>query len=287
MNQELSHALGLAKRHLRVKLVALHNRTSRRRLLGEFQSIVSVTSFDSRVAQCALAVESIAMGTLKPGTAVLWLDHGFKAHKLPPAIQRLVMRGLTVEYVSDIKSHKKYFFALRQCIESNLPLVTIDDDFLYPPWFLERMAERLKSTPETILCYRAREMMFDAPGKLAPYAQWPIATAETPSSRLFFTSGGGALLPVSLLTALETQGDRFLSCCPDADDIWLNHVASKAGIPKRLVLDMPTDFTPLEVAPEKTLWSRNSDGGNDRQLLATYDSEVLHQIFEADPCPQS
>ena len=183
-----------------------------------------------------------------------------------------------MEYVPDLLSHKKYYFALEQCIARKTPLIVIDDDFLYPPWFLAHLLEAVDDDRNAIWCYRAKEMQFGEQCELKPYTEWPFADHHSPEARIFFTSGGGTFLPVEMLKQLREAGRRFEDVCPRADDVWLNYVASKSGIRKRMICETSTNFTPLDVPVEQTLWSQNATGGNDAQILATYDAETLAKI---------
>jgi len=240
--------------------------------------VVSLTTFGLRINEAALAIESIGRGAVRPRQIILWLDEGFRDRPLPRSIRRLMDRGLEIEFVQDIRSHKKYFFALAPCIASNLPLITIDDDFIYPPWFLERLMTRVSKEPDAVISYRAREIAFEPTGDFVPYDSWSFATTLTPQTLVFFTSGGGSYLPVKYLEALRDAGDGFLETCPLADDIWLNYHAARLGLSKRLVLGTSTEFTPLGLADEETLWSQNAGGGNDAQLRATFDNATIEEM---------
>jgi hypothetical protein len=197
--------------------------------------MVSLTSFGRRIHDAALAIESIGRGRVRPRRIVLWLDHGFAERPLPPAIRRLEARGLEVRFVEDLRAHKKYFFALPECLDAELPLVTIDDDIIYPPWFLERLLDQTPDNPRSVLCYRAREIRFENSGVFATYVDWPFADAATASDLLFFTGAGGVLYPTPVIEALHTAGDGFRETCFFNDDIWLNYHALRAGVDKRLV----------------------------------------------------
>lgn len=270
--------VGLLKRRLLIWRMAFINRVASSSILGDGVAVVAITSFGKRVELAGLAIESIAMGELKPKSVVLFLEDGIRDASLPSSIKRLIARGLKITYVPDYKSHKKYYFALRDCINDNTPLITIDDDFIYPKWFLKKMLNSYEQDRNCVFCYRAKEVAINDQRLFEPYIDWPFATVRTPCNRIFFTSGGGALLPICLLEELEREGGRFLQVCPRADDVWLNYVAAKSGIKSRLVLENSIDFTPLETPAEESLWTDNEAGGNDRQLRTTYDAEVLDRI---------
>jgi hypothetical protein len=267
------------RRRLRILRTVMRNQLSAKSVTGSADVVVSVTSFGSRIETCALAIESITAGTIRPKKIVLWLEEDLRCQPLPQPIERLVRRGLKVRYCPDLRSHKKYFFALSECIREKMPLILIDDDFLYPSWFLQKMLATSSTDRHAVWCYRAKEMSFDAAGGLESYNTWTSANQATSPSRLFFTSGGGTYLPLSLLEELQTAGRKFEQSCPRADDVWLNFIASKVSLSKRLILGESTDFTPLDVPQEQTLWATNFDGGNDEQINATYDKSTLAQIF--------
>jgi hypothetical protein len=186
---------------------------------------------------------------------------------------------LEVRFVSDYRSYKKFFFALPIAIDERMPLVLIDDDAIYPTYFLSDMLIKRESHAGAMLFYRAREILCASGGRLEPYDGWPLAVGDTPSNRLFATGVGGILLPMRLVEVLFDAGDRFLELCPSADDIWINYWAIKANIPRSLVRKCSVDFAELREESEVTLWAINKGGRNDEQIARVFEKSLIEKAF--------
>ena len=99
-----------------------------------------------------------------------------------------------------------------------------------------------------------------------------------PDPLAFLTGVSGVIYPVAFLQILRQAGDAFRETCPKADDVWINYHAAKAGFPVRQASDKPQRFADVPGTQETALWRSNVDGGNDRQILRTYDPETLSRL---------
>lgn len=278
--QMIRDRLGLMRR---LTLLRIRNRFSRLKVVGTGEVIVSLTTHGRRIEQVWQAIESVGSGTTRPKRLVLWLSNNERDKILPPSLLRLVKRGLEIEYVDDIGPHTKYFYALDECIKFNVPLITIDDDVLYLSWFLHRLLCAHVETPEQIICCRARQIELDEAGSLRPYNEWPYAETDQSSVRTFFTGVSGVIYPVAFLRSLKKRSRDFLQCCPRADDVWLNFVATETGWRVRQLQKKAIDFARARNTQSIALWQFNNNGGNDEQIAATYQGRALQILRVGDP----
>jgi hypothetical protein len=276
-----SHALrrrGLRaiKRLLRpiwMRQLERRNAESRDSLLDASGPVVSLTTYEPRWPRVHYTIESIGAGRLRPSRLVLWVAPSVLATGTPPELLRLVARGLEIRICEDLGPHKKYFPLVMEG-PATLGLVTADDDVLYPANWLAGLAVAAARRPEVIHAHRAHVMAFASDGSFRRYADWPACRTTEPSALHFTTGVGGVIFPPAMQDRLRAAGDGFRAVCPRADDIWLNAVAFRAGIPVSQV----SAFSPLlfEVPGTRTqgLAKGNVEGGgNDRQLAATYTVE--------------
>ena len=236
--------------------------------------VVSLTSYGARVKTVHIAIESIARGKKKPSRIILWLDN-LSAEAIPRRLRNQEQRGLEIRTCSDLGPHKKYYPYLQSCISITDPLVTADDDLIYPRWWLARLADEWERHPDVLNCYRARRIHFDGQ-KLAGYMEWELTNSSEPSYRHFAGSGAGAILPISLQRSIKNAGKKFLDCCPRADDIWLHVQALRSGYKVRQIRQ--SEFRLIEIcgSQQEALWFENLDGGgNDQQIAATYSARDL------------
>lgn len=238
---------------------------------GDSDAIVSLTAYGRRVRTVYLTIESIARGTTRPRALILWLDDEDVLSSAPPELRRLVDRGLEIRYAPPLGSHKKYFPALDLAIDRNVArLVTVDDDVLYPRWWLKRLMDVAQSAPSAVVAYRARRVPLTSDG-LAPWAEWPLCRSVEPSLLHFGIGEAGIAYPQSVIRALKARGLGFLSIAPRADDVWLHSTAVSAGIPTRQV--MRRALHPLIVPGSQVVALSHSNislGGNDEALGASY-----------------
>lgn len=279
--------LGLLKFETRILLTKmwLHylGFVGRRRVGDGLGVTVSLTTYGDRMRHCHLTIESIVCGSEVPGRLILWIAKDDYREPLPRPLRRLKNRGLEIRTSEDLGPHKKYYPALALSSISG-PLVTADDDVIYPRYWLKKLVARHHESPCDIFCFRARVMQFTSPGQLKHYADWPFACNENQTEGpLFITGVSGVIYPPVMLEALRKKGNGFLESCLYADDIWLSHTAHINNIKIRIVDNRSRNFLPLERAQVSGLKHSNlGDNGNDRQLRSTYSEEELLELQKSE-----
>ena len=263
--------------------LSLINRYGRAPVTQPDGPVLSLTTYGMRIRTVYLTIESIARGRQRPSEFILWLDDENAFNRLPPTLQRLKARGLTIRLAKNYGPHKKYYPYVESQGAFIVPLVTADDDILYPPSWLKGLVDGFRASPEVIHCYRARVITFDHTG-LTKYTGWKLCTATCASFCHFATGVSGVLYPPSFLNVLKNAGNAFETCCPKADDVWLHVQALRAGFKIRQISAEPLHFKPIPGTQSAALHLRNvtDDNGNDRQIKATYtqtDIETLRCEF--------
>ncbi len=256
------------------------NRTNRRSsecITGNAPVVVSLTTHGRRIRDVHLTIESIAAGRRRPSELILWLDRPDDIANLPSEIIRLKARGLRVEIAENLGPHTKYFPALDGCIRQDVPLVTADDDILYPTSWLEKLLIAAGRHPEDVTCYKSRRVLIRN-GDFAPYQQWPENWSTQPSPVVFALGVSGVFYPVRMLKELARRGREFVDCCPRADDIWLHYVALTAGVAVRQLDRAPVHFASVPNEGEALSIGNVALGGNDSQIVATYDPVTIERM---------
>ncbi len=270
-----------AASHVSLLVLRLRNRFSRDSVIGEAPAVVSLTSYGTRIDTVAYTIESIAAGTVRPRLLVLWLDDQQRFQSRPAALRRLERRGLEVRLSENLGPHTKYFPALGLALEAGLPLVTADDDLLYPAGWLAGLVAAGRDHPEVVNCYRASVVALRG-GHVAPYAAWPRCRDESVSAANFATGVSGVRYPVSMLAALAERGTEFVDRCARADDIWLHWVALRAGIEIRQVDRRARHFPLIPGTQKETLLAENvGHGANDRYVSGLYEPEDIARLAAA------
>jgi hypothetical protein len=261
---------------LYARLLYLHvlNRFGRASITSRDGPVVSLTTYGQRAQTVHLAIESIARGQVRPSRLILWIDEEYLEQHPSAGLRRLQNRGLEIKLCMNLGPHKKYYPYVQSSEELAVPLVTADDDLLYPHTWLKKLVEEFEKHPEVVNCYRARVMELNDKG-LANYSQWEFARSTRASFRHFAGSGAGAIYPVPLQRALKREGTWFMSCCPKADDIWLHLQAIRAGYKIRQIEKRQFRIVCIPRTQEYALWNSNVSG-NDYQVRATYSAADTH-----------
>jgi hypothetical protein len=246
--------------------------------------VVSLTTFEPRWARVHYTLESIGVGLLKPSRLLLWVAPSVLQLGMPEALRRLQSRGVEILPCEDIGPHKKYFPAVN-VLASDIPLVTADDDVLYPLDWLERLSAAAVRLPGCVVAHRARTIALLPAGGLAPYSQWAHCHSAMPSPLHMAVGIGGVLYPPVMQQALRQAGDGFRNSCPRADDVWLKAIALRHGVDVAQVADMAPFLIDVPGMRESGLARHNvNEGGNDAQIRATFTDDDVEILRGAAVC---
>ncbi len=230
--------------------------------------IVSLTTFPARINRLHLVIETLLRQTHKPDRIILWLskEQFSSLDVLPKPLLAQQRRGLQIELCEgDLRSHKKYYYALMQYPEDIL--ITMDDDIFYPTYTIRSLLEKAQQYPQAIIANYTHRMRY-TDNRLSPYMQWDInIKEESADNNLFFGSGGGTLFPPHSLYADVTNLSIALSCCPKADDVWLNVMARLKQTPI-IHTSFHSVFLPVINKHASALSTENMTAGNDVQIEA-------------------
>jgi hypothetical protein len=235
--------------------------------------VVSVTTRKDRVAKTYLVFESIALGVVRPSRAILWVDDPSIFAALPPSLVRLQGRGLEVRLCDNFGPHSKYYPYVSSKEHHEEPLVTGDDDQLYPRNWLETLIAAQREAPENVHCHSAKVVGLAESG-FVPYEQWTVCNSTAARFDHIALGVSGVIYPPRLLDVLREAGKGFRECCPRADDVWLHAQAIRAGYKVQQLTAVAHMFLQIPGSQKMALWRENvGEGANDRQIRATYTSD--------------
>lgn len=258
-----------------VLVLTARNRYSRASVLGSAPAVVSLTSYGQRVSRVYLAIESVGRGALKPTQLILWLDDPEVFNALPSELVRLQARGLEVRLTENLGPHTKYYPYVASLPAHHLPLVTADDDIVYPRRWLHTLYASYLAHPIDISCHWANRVK-TGENTIAGYAQWSPCRSTEPRSNHFALGVSGVIYPPVMLDELARLGTRFTVVSPTADDIWLHWVALQTGLLIRQVSRTPRHFPLIPGTQQVTLRAGNVEqNGNDRWIRGLYTAEDL------------
>lgn len=234
-----------------------------------FPLVVSLTSYPLRFPYLARTLRSLLSQATRPDRLVLWIAEADFA-EVPAEVTALESHGLEIRTCEDLRSFKKLIPALALWPEA--AIVTADDDVYYTPDWLEGLVTAARNRPGCVAAHRIHLARRDEAGRLAPYADWELATAAIsaggPGDLLFPTGVGGIYYPPGALDPRVMDKTLFQALCPRADDVWFFWMARLAGTPH---IGTGRDFRVLPWAgsQDSALYLDNLLAGeNDGQILA-------------------
>lgn len=183
-------------------------------------------------------------------------------------IQKWKLRGIMFHEVENYGPHTKLLGAFDAGLQ--FPLITVDDDMIYPVYFNERLTHAHEENPAVIHFFRGHRIQIGKNGKWLPYSQW-LGKAEGCSLLNFPTGVGGILYPKNPLPNEFIDMDKILRLCRFADDVWFKIGSYALGIECNLVsCDYDRDFVFSGHNQQVALSDQNNDNGlNDVQIVAT------------------
>lgn len=244
--------------------------------------VVSVTSIPERVELFLGELGWLARQTVRPRAFVVWLGEEL----FPAALRREIAErfplpeGVEIRYRPDLGPQTKLLHALREF--PDLPVVTVDDDVIYPPFWLEELHASYRAAPERIHCFRAHRIALADDGRLAPYKEWAWLAPglRGPSQLLYPTGTCGTLYPPDALDERVFDLETMRRLCPTNDDTWFKAMALLRGTPVQKVRPESLEFPHIPGSERKMLWAVNKDR-NDAQLAAVFDHYDLYGLLEA------
>lgn len=232
------------------------------------QYIVSITSFPARVGEAWISFECLMRQTVKPDRIILWLaEEQFPDRKLPESLTAFTKRGLEIRFCEDLKSHKKYYYTIKENPEANV--ITLDDDLFYDKYIIENLVALHKQFPKNVVTNRAHKMTFDG-DKLKPYSKWKHNVVQNvPSFLLLHTSGAGTLFPPGSLPEVTFDKELIHELSYRSDDVWLKMMTILGGVQVVTNGRYNKDLITTGSTQTESLVSTNSKkGGKDQQLLS-------------------
>jgi hypothetical protein len=263
-------SLDLQTTRLCTKRLERRSQSLKERVVAAGGPVVSLTTYGKRIETVYLTLESIARGMVLPGRLILWMDDQAAFEGRPESLRRLEARGLEVYVTRNYGPHTKYFPYLLSTDALDVPLVTADDDTLYPKYWLKDLAEGYRANPGMVNCYRAHVVELEGPG-FAPYISWSRCSSTEPSALNFATGVSGVIYPPALQQQLKAAGREFLELCPKADDVWLHVQALRGGFKIKQLKAWEQSFPVLPGTQDMGLIQGNVHGSqNDVQIRRTY-----------------
>lgn len=231
--------------------------------------IVSFTTYPARVRCLPLVVGSIIRQTKQPDEIILYLSKKQFDNTDNTIFDTIRKQGVIINLVDDdIRSHKKYFYAMEEFSDSII--ITIDDDIIYDKNMIEDLYNSYLRHPNAVSAKRVHRIKFNEKKRILPYSNWDYDTRDIidkESLELVATGCAGILYPPNCLYKDWKDIKAIKETCLCADDLWLKVM--------ELLNNIPVVLAKSESYALKHIWATDFNGlginnilnnGNDSQL---------------------
>ena len=248
--------------------------------------IVSLTSFPARINKVWLVIECLKRQSVLPDKIILWLskDQFPNESDIPESLKQRVGNLFEVRLVDgDIRSHKKYFYAMTEF--PGKAFITCDDDVFYHSNMVKNLVVASKMYPGCIIANNSTEMTYNKDGALLPYIEWKNNFRPYASKNRVQIGIGGVLYPPGCLHELVLRKDLFSKLSPMADDLWLSLMARLNKTPvvqsEKNILNLPIE----DSSPSLSSVNNGEKNMNDLQIANMrrwLKEEMLPDIYNVD-----
>lgn len=272
-----------------VNLKPIHKSLPKRQDEYLKDTVVSLTSYGERVNTVSTTIYTLIKQSLQPEKIVLWLARDeFKngVIDLPDHLISLLEEcdWFDIMFCDDLKSHKKYFYAMKMWPEKTI--ITTDDDVFYPTNWLQSLYEAHSKNHKCVICNVARQMTIDTNGILAPYETWDeVKKSSGPSIMLCPIGVGGVLYPPDSLKKEYLFDEKFIrNNCFNADDLWLKMMGVMKGTLVVRTGAYTHPFLEVKGTSKNKLSSSNVlENKNDiqlRNIISRFNDEIREELCE-------
>lgn len=235
--------------------------------------IVSFTSYPPRISGVHEVVESLYRQTVPADEIVLYLSldefPGREANLPGKLVDLNGQNGFRIKWVHEnLKSHKKYYYALREYKEA--VVITVDDDKIYAETMIADLMKSYERFPHAVSA-RITRIMLKKDKELEPYDKWDqIGYAEkytdVPRMDLCAIGAGGICYPPSLANEGWFDREIIADVSENCDDLWLKYNEIMNGIPVVHTQPSQEDIT-IENSQICRLSADNLLGGKNDQCI--------------------
>lgn len=224
--------------------------------------VVSLTTIPSRVHSIHLVIRSLLKQTVRPTKIVLWVHKNLEK-QLPKRLHKLRSDLFEIRPTEGHSSHRKLVHSLTAY--PNTPIVTCDDDLLYPKDWLEKLWTCAEMHPNKIIANQTRYIRYQDNGDVKPYKEWIYPKKIKDPMAIIAIGAGGVWYPLGALDNAVTDQALYMKLAPKADDLWFKAMA----ILKNTATISPTQKsrTPIPIIGSQKVALKKTNIGADKNRV--------------------
>lgn len=228
---------------------------------------LSLTSIAGNISALQHTIRSIEQQTLKPNQCYLYLseepylfDTGFARKQIPKEINSDIFE---IKWVENTGPYRKLLPLLKDKIDEDCVIITIDDDTEYSPTMIEDYVDAYKKY-DCVIAHRSFGMHITDIKKVDYMHR--TKHLSNPHIYYFHTGKGGVLYhPKFFQQSTEHffNQEIYQECCPTGDDIWFNFHRITNGVK----CYMPKELSFVkDYSTKNALWTNVNSKNNNNSI---------------------
>lgn len=175
---------------------------------------------------------------------------------IPQNLKKLEGEVFEIHYGTYDSPHLKLIDSIKKAF--GLPIVTIDDDQIYPRNLLGILYQSHLLKPGHIISCTARQITFDRDKEPLPYQKWPYVKIPGHEATFLLPLGVfGVLYPPGCFDSRVTDTALIEQLAPKADDLWFKALSLLKGTQVSIACQIPREPTMILGTQEITLKTQN------------------------------
>ena len=203
---------------------------------------ITMTTIDSRIEKVKFVMESLAKQTYQPAKIFLniskepyLLDKGLDENNA--TLQEIQSyKNVVINWVPNIGPYRKIYPFLErhfsQTVSKEKIFITVDDDTLYPDYFVAELYKKYRET-NSIIAFRGRCIEIEE-GRLSKYDNWSLGKNLLSFGNLP-TGKDGIIYSTNFFTREFLNLEVIKEIAPTVDDLWIKWHCALNGVKSQIL----------------------------------------------------
>ncbi len=226
---------------------------------------IALTSYGARLQTLASSLKSILNQRLIPKKIYLVLTQS-DFESLPKTAKEIIdSPSFEVHISEDLGPGKKLLPILSK--NPDLPIITFDDDLIYPTDLTLRLMIQHQLNPDCIIANRVHKVKYLEDGRPAPYESWEknYSLGDGPEVNFLATSGAGTLFKAEHFHPDVLDTDAYKELSLYTDDLWWFVQSRRIGTKVKRLPGI-SELNYIDGTQEDGLWLSGNKTRNDENL---------------------
>ena len=235
-------------------------------ITGYTTVVVSLATMQTRQKSLKRTLRSLILQKHSSFKIIIWVSNDDYA-AISEALRGYLKYGIILrKAIPDFGSYNKFHHIAVE--QQEIPIVTADDDIIYPRHWLKNLELTAFKYPGQIVGLRGICVAKNESNQILKYVDWDRAATSTSNELLVLNTGAGTFYPPKVFDDELIQDHEFLRISPTADDLWMFALAIQSQTKRRIADESIREIVPATLKQKVSLWKMNiGESRNDAQFI--------------------